>query len=218
MMLRTNVSAAIAVTGLTLMSTANAAITITQTVAAAPTYTTQLNFDAPGSPTGAPIPSTSFAAWGISNFGSGDNPNTVNVGQVNTNPGFGWLGTGNVAYSAWGLFINFSNQLSSFSCQYWDDSGPGSPFGGGAAVVALKGGVEVGSLFLTAPAFSPTAKSWFNITTSGGDTFDEVRMVGNGFFPTAYADNLSWNVAVPAPSSLGLLALGGIVAGRRRRA
>lgn len=217
-MLRTHVSAAIVVAGLTLVSTAGAAITITQTAAAAPTYSTQLNFDQPGSPAGVPIPSDSFAAWGISNFGSGDNPNAVNVGQVNTNPGFGWLGTGNVAHSAWGLMINFSNQLSAFSGQYWDDSGPGTFFGGGAVVVALKGGVEVGSLFLTAPAFSPTAKSWIDITTTDGDTFDEVRLVGFGFFPTAYADNLSWEVAVPAPSSLGVLALGGIIAGRRRRA
>ncbi|MBL8887954.1 MAG: PEP-CTERM sorting domain-containing protein [Phycisphaerales bacterium] len=215
---RTCVSAAVVAGGLTLLSNAGAAITITQTVAAAPSYTTKLNFDAPGSPTGVPIASNSFASYGISNFGTGDNPNEINVGQVNTNPGFGWLGTGNVAFGTWGLFMTFSNQLTEFSGQYWDDSGPGSAFGGGAVVVALKNGAEVGSLFLTAPAFNPSAKSWINITTSGGDTFDEVRMVGFGFFPTAYADNLSWNVAVPAPSSLGVLALGGIIAGRRRRA
>lgn len=216
-MLRTCISAGIVASGLTFASSTNAAITITQNTAAAPTYTTQLNFDAPGSPTGTPIPSSSFTSYGISSFGSGDNPNAVNVGQVNTTPGFGWLGTGNVAFSAWGLYVNFSNQLTSFSGQYWDDSGPASFSGGGAMVVALKNGAEVGSLFLNNPAFGPAGKSWINITTSGGDTFDEIRFIGFGFFPTAYVDNLSWD-AVPAPSALGLFGFGALAAARRRRA
>lgn len=214
---RTCVSAAAVAAALSIASLAGAAITITQNTAASPTYSTQLDFDAPGSPVGVGIASNSFAAWGLASIGTGDNPNAINVDQVNTNPGFGWLGTGNCAFGAWGLFLSFSNQLTSYSGQYWDDSGPASFSGGGATVVALKGGLEVGSLFITTPAFNPIGKSWINITTTDGDTFDEVRFVGFGFFPTAYIDNLSWN-AVPAPSSLGLLALSGVVAARRRRA
>lgn len=217
-MRKTGVSAAAVIAATVFVSHAGAAITITQSASAAPTYTTQLNFDAPGSPTGTGIPSNSFAAWGISNFGTGDNPNAINVDQVNTTPGFGWLGTGNVAFGAWGLFVNFSNQLTEFSGQYWDDSGPASFSGGGAMVVVAKGGVEVGNFFVSAPSFNPVGKSWFNITTTDGDTFDEVRFVGFGFFPTAYVDNLSWNAQIPAPSSLGLLAIGGLAAARRRRA
>lgn len=217
MMKMTGVSTAAAIAATVFVSHAGAAITITQSASAAPTYATQLNFDAPGSPTGLGLPSNSFAAWGVSNIGTGDNPNAINVDQINSNPGFGWLGAGNVAFGAWGLFVNFSNQLSEFSGQYWDDSGPASFSGGGAIVVVAKGGVEVGSFFISAPAFNPVGKSWINITTTEGDTFDEVRFVGFGFFPTAYVDNMSWN-SVPAPSSLGLFAIGGIVAGRRRRA
>ncbi|MBN8596119.1 MAG: PEP-CTERM sorting domain-containing protein [Planctomycetes bacterium] len=214
---RTCVSAAAVAAALTIASFSGAAITITQNTAAAPTYSTVLNFDQPGSPTGTPIASNSFAAWGLSNFGTGDNPNAINVSQVNTTPGFGWLGTGNVAHGTWGLYMNFSSQLTSFSGQYWDDSGPGTFFGGGAAIGVYRDNVEVANFFVSNPAFNPVGASWFNITTSDGDTFDEIRFVGFGFFPTSYVDNLSWD-SVPAPSTFGLLALSGIVAGRRRRA
>lgn len=211
-----HVSLVAAATCTAIAGAASAAINITQSTTVAPTYGTTLNFDEPGTPTGT-VASNSFASYGIANFGTGDNINVVDIGAYNTAPGYSWLGTGNSAHGSYGLYLNFSSQLSAFSCQYWDDSGPGSFFGGGAAVIALLNGVEVGSLFLNNPAFSSTGKSWINVTTTGGTTFDEIRLVGFGFFPQAYADNLSWNT-VPAPSAAGLLALSGIVVCRRRRA
>ncbi|MCC6426880.1 MAG: hypothetical protein IT435_08660 [Phycisphaerales bacterium] len=190
---------------------AQASVTVSQGTSA-PTYSTTLNFDEVGGPTGS-VPSGSWSSIGVSSFigGAGD----AFVGQFNTNPGWGWLGTGNAVYGAWGLFMNFSNDLTEFSAQYWDNSGPATMMGGGALVVALDNGAEVGSLFITDPAFGGAGDEWINIQTSDGSTFDEVRMLGFGFFPEAYADNLSWN-AVPAPSAAGLAVIGLIISARRR--
>ncbi|MGH7244105.1 MAG: hypothetical protein ACREJD_11880 [Phycisphaerales bacterium] len=196
--------------------TAQAAFTITQTVAAAPTYANVLNFDAVGSPTGTTA-ANAFASYGVSSLITGVDASGAFVGPANTTPGYGWLGTGNVCVGPYGVYMKFSSDVSSLSAQYWDDSGPGSFFGGGAAVVLLKQGVEVGSLFLNSPAFNPTGKPWINVVASGGDTFDEIDFVGFGFSPTAYVDNVSW-VSVPAPSACALLGLGGFVVSRRRRA
>jgi hypothetical protein len=76
-------------------------------------------------------------------------------------------------------------------------------------------GVEVASSFVT-PAWGGIGDTWFDITADGGDVFDEVRILGWGFSPTTYADNLSWDV-VPGPGSLALLAVAGLVSRRRRR-
>jgi uncharacterized protein (TIGR03382 family) len=67
------------------------------------------------------------------------------------------------------------------------------------------------------PAWGGFGDSWFDMTTDGGDVFDEVRILGFGFDPTTYADNMSWNAAIPAPGSLALLALAGVVGRRRNR-
>jgi len=199
-----------------LATAANAGYTITQTLAATPTYGTVLNFDAPGSPTGS-VNSSDFSSYGVTSLDSGVGPGGY-VAQMNTTPGYSWLGTGNVFTGAYGAYMKFSTQVSSLSAQYWDDSGPGSFFGGGATVVLYKSGVEVGSLFINNPAFNSSGKSWINVTTTGGDTFDEINFVGFGSaVADAYIDNISWN-KVPAPSATALLALGGLVAGRRRRA
>ncbi|MFO0859066.1 MAG: hypothetical protein U0570_00820 [Phycisphaerales bacterium] len=209
------VSAAIVLSAATLASNAGAAFTITQSAVAAPTYSNLLTFDAPGTPTGE-VPSDSWTSYGISAIYTGENAAASFVTQANTTPGYGWLGTGNVCAGAYGVYMKFSSEVSQLSAQYWDDSGPGSFFGGGAAIVLLKGDVEVGSLFINSPAFSPTAKPWFNITGGAGETFDEIRFVGFGFFPTAYIDNVSWT-SVPSPAGACLLGLAGLMGTRRRR-
>lgn len=200
--------------GLTLAASAGVAqagITITQS-ASAPTYSTTLNFDEAGGPTGS-VPATGWTGAGLARLESGSAP-SVTVTTMSTQPGFGWLGTGNVAYAPWGAFITWQDDLTELSLRYWDSSGPGGPFGGGAVAVVLNDGVEVASLPIASPAFGGAGNAWFNFTTTAGSTFNEVRLVGFGFFPEAYIDDLSWN-AVPGPASGAALGLLGLA--RRRR-
>lgn len=193
---------------------AQAAVTVTYSTTPT-TYATTLNFDEVGGPTGSLAPNA-FASQGVSNMtdGGGGGP-FVGPGAL-VAP---FLGTDNMWIGAgFGAFMNFSSPLTNFSCQYWDDSGPASPFAGGAIIVALSGGMEVGSLFVSNPTYSSSGPTWVDISATGGMTFDEVRLVGFGFvFPQAHVDDLSWN-AVPAPASAALLGLGGLAAVRRRRA
>ena len=190
---------------------AMASITITQSGVAAPTYTTTLNFDEPGGPTGNDVPANAWAAsHNITSVVSGAGANSVNDNSASTGQGT------NSYWGPFGVFINFGQDLTAMSLQAWDNSGSPTPFGGGAAMVALNDGLEVGFLFVT-PAFGGVGQSWYDITTTGGSVFDEVRFLGFGFAPNSYVDNLSWN-AVPEPTSLSLLALGAIgVLARRRR-
>ncbi|MCC6970716.1 MAG: hypothetical protein IT434_10890 [Phycisphaerales bacterium] len=200
---------------LAMAAAANAGVSVTYT-ASAPSYGTALNFDESGGPTGALV-GNEWTGYGISSLISG-NLDGGFVGDLNSILGVTWLGTGNAWAGAWGGFMNFSQDLTEFSCQYWDDSGPATIFSGGAIVVALNDGVEVGSFFIDNPTWGDTGPTWVNITTDSGSTFDEVRFVGFGWIgPTAVIDNLSWN-AVPAPASAGVLALAGMFGARRRRA
>ena len=66
---------------------------------------------------------------------------------------------------------------------------------------------ELFSLTSTVPAGADSARAVYAIQTFGGD--------GPTNSGTVYLDNMSF---VPAPSALGLLAAGGLVAARRRRA
>jgi len=197
-----------ALTGLPAM----AAITVTYEEAPAPTYAVTLNFDEPGGPTGEVAPTAFQATHGLSLYsGSG----TQIVDDWATQLTLPWLGDGLSIYTPWGAFMEFDTPLTEFSCQYWDTSGPGGPFGGGAAVVALSDGEEVANFYVANPTFSETGPTWVNITTDGGSTFDEVRLVGFGFFPEAYMDNASWNL-VPEPAGLVLLSVASVFALRRR--
>ena len=193
-------------------ASANAGLTVSQTTAAAPTYGTILNFDAPGEPTGQLPPNTWVPTYGVSIQGGADNPF---VGDFTGTLG-PWAGNGNAIAAAWGLIYNWNTDLTELSFQAWDDSGPPTLFGGGVGVFVFKDGVALSEALYT-PAWGGVGKSWFNITTTDGSTFDEVRVMGFGNFgPTTVMDNLSWN-AVPTPGALALLGLG-LAARSRRRA
>lgn len=196
-------------------ASANAGVTVTYS-GSAPSYATSLNFDESGGPTGGLV-GNEWTGYGISSLMSGAGDGGF-VGDLNANLGVTWLGTGNAWAGPWGSFMNFSQDVTEFSCQYWDDSGPATIFSGGAIVVAFNDGVDVGMFFIDNPTWGDTGPTWVNITTDGGSVFDEVRFVGFGWNgPTAVIDNLSWN-AIPAPASAGLLALAGFMGTRRRRA
>lgn len=194
---------------------ANAGVSVTYS-SSAPGYGTSLNFDESGGPTGGLV-GNEWTGYGISSLMSGNGDGGF-VGDLNSIFGTTWLGTGNAWTGPWGGFMNFSQDLTEFSCQFWDDSGPATFSSGGAIVVALNNGVEVGSFFIDNPTWGASGPTWVNITTDSGSTFDEVRFVGfNWIGPTEVIDNLSWN-AVPAPTSAGVLALAGLFGARRRRA
>lgn len=200
---------------LALVGAAEAGVTITQG-SSAPTYARTLNFDEAGGPLGT-VPATAWTSLGIARFEGGASP-SVTVKTMTSTPGFAWLGTGNVAYAPWGATITFQNDLTAFSTRYWDNSGPATLFGGGAAVRAYRDGLEVALLSISSPAYGGTGNPWIDIVTTGGDTFDEVRLTGfHRTFPEAYLDDLSWT-SVPAPAGGAAMAMAGVLFARRRRA
>ncbi len=203
-----------AVTAVALAVPATANITITQG-ASAPTYSSVLNFDEPGAPTGDNLPGNSWAAYGMSEIVSGEGSNFV--GDTTGNPVLGWAGGDNIFYGPFGVFMMLDTDVTEFSMQFWDSSGPSSGFGGGALIAVLNDGNEVGSFFISNPAWGGFGDSWFDIVATDGMVFDEVRALGFGFFPEAIVNNLSWN-AVPTPGAGALLTIAGFATLRRRRA
>jgi hypothetical protein len=192
-------------------SAASADITVTQS-SSGTTYGTTLNFDEAGGPTGPGIANNAWAGVGLADMAAGDGNNFVGDNATLFGP---WIGTGNSFFGNFGIFMTFDSDLTNFSGQFWDPSGPPSPMGGGLAVFVFNDGTEVANSFVT-PSWAGVGDEWIDISASGGMVFDEIRVLGFGFDPTTFADNLSWN-AVPAPSGLALLGLAGIGATRRRR-
>jgi len=186
-------------------------IAITQG-ASGTTYSTTLDFDEVGGPTGPGIANNAWAGVGISDMAAGDGNNFVGDNAALFGP---WIGTGNSFFGNFGIFMTFDSDLTNFSGQVWDPSGPPSLFGGGLGVFVFNDGNQVADLILE-PSWGGVGDEWIDISADGGMVFDEIRLVGFGFDPTTFADNLSWN-AVPAPSSMALLGLSGFVASRRRR-
>jgi hypothetical protein len=109
--------------------------------------------------------------------------------------------------------MTFGDDLTNFSGQVWDPSGA-PPFGG-AGIFVYNDGAEIANLFIE-PAWGGIGDSWIDVSATDGMVFDEIRIVGFGFDPSTFVDNLSWN-AVPTPSGLAVLGLGGIVMSRGRR-
>ncbi|MCL4221252.1 MAG: hypothetical protein KJZ65_07770 [Phycisphaerales bacterium] len=110
--------------------------------------------------------------------------------------------------------MNFSNGLTDFSAQIRDPSGRPTFMGVGLAVILFNDGVEVGASWGHTPAWGGLGDTWFDITAMNDDTFDEIRILGFGFFPTTVMDNATWDMA-PAPGTGALLGLA--VLGLRRR-
>lgn len=189
-------------------SAAVADITITQ-AASGTTYSTTLNFDEAGGPVGSGLANDAFASTGLADMAAGDGNNVV--GDF-VEP---WIGTDNAFFGNFGIFMTFDTDLTSFSAQVWDPSGPPGPIGGGLGIFVFNDGTEVANSFIT-PSWGFVGDEWIDISATDGMVFDEIRLVGFGFTATTYADNLSWN-AVPAPSGLALIGLTGCIAGRRRR-
>ncbi|MEM8677992.1 MAG: hypothetical protein AAGF97_01445 [Planctomycetota bacterium] len=197
--------------GLLVPQWALATVTISQ-VATPTTYSTTLNFDEPGGPSGIGLPDDAFLANGITALVAGDSNNVV---QDNTGDG-PWIGTGQSFFGNFGIFATFENDLSEFSANVWDPAGPPGPFGGGMGIFVFDDGVEVASSFIT-PAWGGIGDAGIEITTSGGMVFDEVRMLGFGFPATTYGDDFSWNV-VPEPDGtivFCLAAISGLICRRR---
>lgn len=212
-MLRPTLTASVAVSMLLITLPASADYVITQQAAPAPTYSTTLNFDEVGGPTGNAALDAWSVSHGISVADTGVGGGVV-VGDFSG--ALPWLPTNNAAAGAFGLFWTFESAMSEMSFQAWDPSGPPSPFGGGMAIVLLSGGAEVAVDIFT-PSWGGVGDTWYNITTSGGMVFDEVRVLGFGFSPETVMDNMSWNV-IPGPGGLMMLAFSGMIATRRRRA
>ncbi len=203
--------------GIALATPAFAGYTISVGSAPAPTYGTTLTFDEVGGPTGSGIATDAWqSSHGVSSLQAGDGNN--NVGNFSTTPGYGWLPDNNVLIGNFGIFMNFDNDVTEFSAQVWDNGGPADFFAGGMLVALKNDGAEVASLLVDPPAFGGVGDSWYNITTDGGSTFDEIVFVGFAFVsPQTIMGEASWN-AVPAPGAFALLGLGGLAATRRRRA
>jgi len=188
------------------------AISVTQG-SSGTTYSTTLNFDEAGGPTGF-VNTGDWAGLGLASISSADGVHQVNDYTASVGP---WVGTGNSFFGNFGVTMVFDSDLTHFSAQAWDPSGPSSFSGGGFKGVALHDGVEVGSFFSSpGPAWGGLGDEWWDVTATDGMVFNEVQLFGFGFSPTTYVDNISWN-AVPAPSGLALIGLGGFVASRRRR-
>ena len=203
----------------------NAAVSVTQaaTAISQPSATT-INFDEYAAGVlPKTLTQTTYSSLGVKMIGSDGNL-IVESGSATV----GTLDTTNVLYSDYGIEYDFSTPLTSLSISIFDPSGPGGPFGGGLYFHVYKGAAFGTELNTSAtnlgngytPAWAGSGNADFNVTTSGGSTFDKIIIQPNGGFdPESYTDNLSFTtVSVPEPTSLGLLGLSAAgLLGRRRR-
>ncbi len=203
---------AVGITAL-LAGSAHASISVTQG-ASGTTYTTTLNFDEAGGPVGDGLASDAFSSYGLASLESGDGNARVGNFDASTG-GWGLGGNSNSFTGNFGVFMTFDSDLTSLSFQAWDPSGPPSPFGGGLQVFIFNDGAQIES-HAANPAWGGIGDTWFDISADAGMVFDEVRVLGFGFDPTTYVDDISWN-AVPTPGALATLGLSGVLCVRRRR-
>lgn len=193
--------------------TAQASVTIS-VGGSAPTYATVLNFDEPGGPTGT-VPTDAWASIGVSSVYDGVDQGFV--GNLNGQPGFGWLPDNNVIVGNFGMNFDFSTALTELSAQVWDNAGPATFITGGMVCVVRNGDQEVGNFFWENPVYGTAGDNWFNITATDGTVFDSVSFFGLAFgFPETIVDNVSFN-PIPAPGAMGFALTGlGLLARRRR--
>lgn len=222
MTMQVKTAATIAAVGLA-VSGASAGYNIAQSSDAPTAYATTLNFDEVGGPTGVVDPA-SWAGIGLADMQAGDG--VPQVGDFQTLFAAPWIGSGNSFYGNFGVFMTFSVDLTALSVQVWDPSGPPSFLGGGLNVILFNDGAQVwdvnaqngGGPFdpIATPAWGGVGDATFDITTTDGMVFDEVRILGYGFGPTTFVDNISWQ-AVPAPGAVALFGAAGLASVRRRR-
>ncbi len=214
MKIETAILASATVTLLSISASASAAVSFAQTLAAAPTYGTTLNFDEPGTPTGLVSGTTWLASKGVTITDGVNGNNTVVDNFTNIYP---WVGTGNSVAGSYGNIIMFTGDITNFSCQEWDSNGPNSPTGGGFVFWALDANGNVIDGVGLSGAWGGVGKTWLNMNAAASDHVRGIYISSNSWIgDPAYIDNLSWN-AVPAPGGIALLALG-FAGARRRRA
>jgi hypothetical protein len=200
---------------LCIATSAPAAYTITQSGPAAPSYSKLITFDEPGTPTGVVAKD-----WWANNLGLGVTiEDAVNANAVAiSDPADAWLGSGNVAGGIFGIYqIVFTGNASSMSFQAWDSSGSPNPFGAGLRIVLLDANNNQLANQAFTGAWGGVGNTWFNVTTTNGDSFNKIAIFNNTSFNPTYIDNVSWN-SVPSPGALALFSLAGLVRRGRRRA
>ena len=192
-------------------TTAQAAYAISLGAGPGPFYTNSVVFDAPA---GNNLPTNTWAAQGISSVVGFD---TGMASVLNLTANHPWAPNTNVLWSPWGLEITFAQAVTSVSFQGWGNGGNATPFGGGTFVTLKNNDTQLLSQGFTA-AWGGTGNTWYNITTTGGDSFNRVVFNSNLFagLPEQFISQITWT-NVPGPGSLALLGLAGVVGGRRRR-
>lgn len=195
--------------GIAITSTASAAIVVTQQAAAAPTYSTLINFNdlAPGTYAG-----NTWAAQGLTTLTDGANPS---VSIENVSGSFPWIPTNAANGFNFGLFFAFANDVTEASFQIWTSAQSG-PFGG-VGINFFDANDNLLHSAAVSQVWGGTGNSWINVTTNGGSSFAKMSIAYGGFgFPQLFVDNVSWN-AVPAPGALALLGVAMVGGSRRRR-
>ena len=213
---------------LALAGASNAAVIIVDGAGVIPGFTNFLDFDNPLVPSG-PYPGNTWAAAGFMNLGltgtwtpgtdtitAASNGSGQSLGSqrgVGTGPGPGNLaimGVGgaidNVAAGG-GIMVTLASPASGFSWLFVDQINMGYQVElfDGATSLGIAGATYAGSF--PRPASQVHAQ---------GAQFDRVHITFTGGVTGIAFDNFAY-VAIPAPASLALLGLGGLVAGRRRR-
>ncbi len=202
-------------TAIAVSPASHAAYTITQQAAPAPTYNNLLTFDEPGSPTGV-VPSNNWlSSHGVTITDGVNGPNAAVADFSGSMP---WLNTGNMLEGTFGNFLTFESPTSAMSFQAWDPSGVPDFFGAGLTIVLTDAADNILAFEQFTGAWGGIGDTWFDITTTGGDTFEKVTIFNNSFSPQTYVDNISYVKSVPAPGALALLGFAGVAARRRRRA